>query len=291
MAGVEADPEVVAKEGFGFRGCHAECFGDARESPSGEVVLEKVEGLPSCFEEAVGFWLEAEMNAFSGLALDGGEVCHCIAEGFGHGANGFGRFNPGPEGTGHCADASVDSLWQPVLKDGGETVGVFEALAGLPVGCVDVFFHAGLVELAKGKSVNGERIHLVFGEKIETTCDFVHVLELGGGSGAETQTEAEPFRGLRHGAADAGGFVGNVAIVFRPGFTWVNILAVGEMNRWLVTDDHRLAGRLARCRSSSMAVSIPERSMVLTSKRAPMWFGKVTQSSPPRCSWNSRRPS
>ncbi len=164
MAGVEADPEVVTEEGFGFGVCHAEYLSDAWERACGEVVLEKIEGLPSGFEEAVGLGFEAEVDAFSGLALDGGKVSNCIAEGFSHGANGFGRFDPGPEGTWNRADASVDALWQPVLEDGGETVGVFEALAGLPIGCVDVFFDAGLVELAEGESVNRERIHLVFSE-------------------------------------------------------------------------------------------------------------------------------
>ncbi len=121
------------------------------------------------------------MDEFAGFAVDVCQMDDGASELFAHGLDRFVGFDPRAERAGHGADAALNPFREPVGEDCAELIGVFEAFSGLPIGGIHILFDPRLVELAEGESVDGERIHLMFGEQVESAGDLVDVGELRGG--------------------------------------------------------------------------------------------------------------
>ena len=251
------------------------------------MIFEEVDGLGGGFEEASGFGLETEMDFATGVLVKGGKIRdgggEVIDDGVAIGVGGDPRF----ERAWDRADAAVHADGEPRGEEIGEFEGVMESGWGAPIWGVDAFLYGTSVELAIREPIDGEGVELMFvkeGEGLGTELGASG--EFGSGLAGDAEAESEPLAGS-DALFDGKDFFLESGEVFRPAFTGVNIQAISEMKRRLMLDDHRAR---AKDLSSRRAACMRGRSISWTSWREPRLFGKVTVSSPPRCSWKSIRP-
>ena len=191
------------------------------------MVVEEGDGFRGGLDEAAGLGLEGEEDVAAIALRDGGAVGYAVGEIVEDRREIGGGLDPRFPGAWDGGDGAGGALRDEGGEDGGDLVCVFAALRGTPVGGVNVFLYGATVEAAVGEGVDGEDVE-VFG--IEESGEFGEGgggVEGGGGGGAEAKTEAERATGGdevtdgQKGGAEGGE-------VFGPGFTGVDVQAVGE---------------------------------------------------------------
>lgn len=132
------------------------------------------------------------------------------------------------ERTGERADAAFDALGHEVGDQVEEAVGVVEALAGGPVGGIDLFFHAPAVEAAVGKSINGENVAAAVIKPVAEGGERGGFAEFARGLVAEAQADGKGC-GRADALFDGEGEAVEGVEGLRPVLAAVDVGAVGQM--------------------------------------------------------------
>ena len=243
-----------------------------------EVIAEKGDCLVNGFQHATRLGLQRQSYMSAGAPLNIDEVGDVSDDVFGdllHPSLG-----PGSERSGHRADASVRAFRQQLGKDVCQPVGIVQPRRIRPIGAVDIFLHPHAVEIAIGKSVDGENIGVGFGQIALERFERRSVRQPRSRGGRKAQTDPERFRTGRRRMN-----IGNVAPQgverLLPGFALVDVGAVGQLPLIGLAHPHFAP---ARAFNFSIAVSMSAVSISCTSTPTPSESSSVIVSSPPKCS-------
>ncbi len=156
---------------FKFHGEMAGVVIDAQMFSQARVVrmfvahpLEEVDRLRAAFQQAHRFRLEAQVQFAPGLLADAGDVFDAAPEVVPDALQVF-RVDREPfERSRQRADAALHAGGHQVREQVKEQVGVSQPLRRGPVRRIDLFLHAGAVEPAVGKSIDGENVTIILAQ-------------------------------------------------------------------------------------------------------------------------------
>lgn len=194
----------------------------------GAHAVEELNRLTTAFEQAEWFGFKAEMHLAAGLLAEARNVIDAAPEIVANLLQVLAVQRIALERAGQCADAGFDAGRRESREQIKQQVRVLEAPRRSPIGGVDVFFDSHAVELAEGKSVDGEDVALVFAEPALEFEKCAGVGEVFRGLAAEAQADAVGLFGA-HALAHAQGILVERIECFRPGLAAVDIRAVGKM--------------------------------------------------------------
>ena len=219
MAGVVIDPQM---------GGQTRVAGMLRAE-----LFEKMNCFGGGLEEAEGFGFEAKVEGLAGAVGQAGDVFNglpkILADGGLPGGVG-GRFGRGEflEGAGQSADTAFHPGREEFGQQVEQEIGIGQAFRGGPIGAVNVFLDAGLVELAIGEAVDGEDVAGVGIQPMAELAEGSRPGQVAGGLVAEAEADGEGGVGA-HAVADGQGMGGEGVEGFGPGFAPVDVGAIGQL--------------------------------------------------------------
>ncbi len=212
--------------------------GDFIDSDRQTGVLEKGDHLGGGLKITIRLGFKPQVNLLAGVVANGGQIGDDSGQVGGHGEFVFIPGDPRLEGAGDRADGAIDFRRKEMGEDLGKLDGVIAPRRGAPVGIINGFLDRARVELPVWKTVDGERVKLVLGEKVAGLMEQGLIAgELCGCLVGEPQSDAKPLiRGNE--LFDGKRFGGNRGKVLRPRLAWMDIQTVGQVERRFMLENH-----------------------------------------------------